>query len=239
MTSKGITVVELLITLVVMGIIGVFAIVNIVNVVQNAKRNIDKNTVYTLNKATNYYALDEDIIVFNDASITDVERINTLYETGYTSRLIETQSKNASFVYSPENRLWSLVVNGETVLLTPFGNTQEEIIPTMITTITDAIDAGSPPRSWGDYRYTDLGLDPDDWDDPVDHLYYTPSGTSLRISPEENYTITIDYVNGGSDTLTSNLNWDIVYDATTDKWYFHSINPGNEVIYETLTVTPS
>lgn len=197
MTTKGLTLVELLITLVVIAIISVFAVVNVVNIVHNAKVNIDRNTVFTLNQATNYYALDENMSIFNAASLTDLERINTLYDAGYTSRLIETQTKNASFVYSPENRSWSLVVNGETVMLTPFGSTAEEIIPTMITTITTAIDEGSPPRSWGDYRYTDLGLDPDDWDEPVNHLYYTPSGTSLRISPEENYTITIDYVSGG------------------------------------------
>jgi hypothetical protein len=37
--------------------------------------------------------------------------------------------------------------------------------------------------------------------------------------------------------MTSNLQWDIVYDATSGKWYFHTIDPANQVDISTMTIT--
>ena len=37
--------------------------------------------------------------------------------------------------------------------------------------------------------------------------------------------------------MTNNLNWDIVYDATSGKWYFHTIDPANQVDMSTMSVT--
>lgn len=241
MTQDGMTLIELLVSIVIIGIISTFAGVRVVSIVENAKLNTDRNTVFTLNTATNYYAYNEDMSAFNADSVTDEERLNLLYNTGYTNQLVEVSSRNASFLYSPESRSWSLTINGQTVALTPLGSTLEDIVPSMITLIKDyALDhSGSYGRSWGDYRYTDLGLDPDDWDDPVDHIYYTPSGSTIRLSPEDNYTMTIDTVEGDTKTLTASLNWDIIYNAIDDKWYFHSIDPNNEIIYDTLSVSPS
>jgi hypothetical protein len=90
-------------------------------------------------------------------------------------------------------------------------------------------DTGSYGRTWGDYRYTDLGLDPADWSKPINHIYYRPSGEDLLITPEQGYTIVVNDLNGNEKNLHSSLNWNLVYSEKDGQWYYHSIKEENKI----------
>ena len=91
-------------------------------------------------------------------------------------------------------------------------------------------------RNWGEFAYTDLGLDPQDWQDPIAHIYYKPGGSLFRLRPEEGYVFVVNDINGNSRTLSYSLNWDLLYNAVDDKWYYHSISEANVIDISTLEV---
>ena len=241
MNHKGLTLVELLISIVVIGIIGGFSAVQVSKIIENTQLNADKSQVFTLNTATNYYAMAEDIDDFNDIDLTDQGRIELLYNLGFTDKLVEAKTDDALYSYNFDTREWSLVVDDEVVQLTPYGNDSVTIVSSFITTInTHYNETGSYGRSWGDYRYTDYGLDPDDWDEPVDHMYYRPSGNKFYITPEDNYSFTVYNDAGDRFYLDDSYNWSIIYDFTSDAWYFHTTSdPDNIVNIDTLVVEPT
>jgi len=98
------------------------------------------------------------------------------------------------------------------------------------------IENGSYPRSWYPYRYTDLGLDPDDWVDGVDGIIYKPNGNVFLIEPVKHYTFYVDDLEGNPIVLSWKLNWNLVYSMEDETWYYHSILPGNEIDIDTLIV---
>ncbi len=42
--------------------------------------------------------------------------------------------------------------------------------------------------------------------------------------------------NGQKFVITNNLNWNFVYDATTGRWYYHTVSPSNEIDVSTMQV---
>lgn len=121
--------------------------------------------------------------------------------------------------------------------LTLFGSTFTEISGGFIERITAFNnDNGHYPRSWGSYAYTDLGLEKEDWENPINHIKYVPRGNRLAITPEEDYDFIVTDLNGNQRTLKARYNWNIWYDFNTEAWYFKDIQPNNEVDIETLTV---
>ena len=98
------------------------------------------------------------------------------------------------------------------------------------------LENGSYPRSWYPYRYTDLGLDPDDWVDGVDGIIYKPNGNVFLIEPVKHYTFYVDDLEGNTIVLSWKLNWNLVYSMEDETWYYHSILPGNEIDIGTLIV---
>jgi hypothetical protein len=107
----------------------------------------------------------------------------------------------------------------------------------MISRITDFYNQnGRYPRSWGDYRFTDIGLNPSDFTQPIDGLYYSPAGPGVNIRPAEGTTLTMQSLDGKSLTLTPNLNWNLVYDVGQMQWYYHTKDPGNAVDIKTLKI---
>ncbi len=95
---------------------------------------------------------------------------------------------------------------------------------------------GRWPRSWGDYRFTDLGLDPDDWDEPIEGIYWNPHGSDVGLANRsgDNLQIYVKDLNG--NTLHLYDGWNIWCSAIDDQCYYHTIAPGNEVDISTLTV---
>jgi len=95
---------------------------------------------------------------------------------------------------------------------------------------------GKWPRSWGDYAYTDIGLDPADWAGPVDGIYWGPHGSNIGLSNKagDNIQIYVNDLNG--KTLHLLDTWNIWCVPITSQCYYHTIAPGNEVDISTLTV---
>jgi prepilin-type N-terminal cleavage/methylation domain-containing protein len=96
---------------------------------------------------------------------------------------------------------------------------------------------GSWPRSWSPYNYLDLGLDQATYAAPIDGIKYSAGGKTVTARPAAGYVMTATGVNGQRFVMTSNLMWNYVYDATSGKWYYHTISPSNEIDVSTMQVT--
>jgi len=119
--------------------------------------------------------------------------------------------------------------------LTSLGSTFTEITTAMISLISNFYQRNNRyPRSWGDYVFTDLGLDPAEWAQPINGLYYSPGGSKVTIGPADGYTVTMKSLQGAS--LNMNPKWNLVYDMPTGQWYYHTITPKNAVDIRTLQV---
>ena len=120
----------------------------------------------------------------------------------------------------------------------PLGDGFQEISDSMIQLALEYYEEyGRWPRSWGDFRFTDLGLDPGDWDDVnVEGVIYSPTGNRLQVEPAEGYVFLFEYADGSGGTLTSSLNWNLVYSYETEDWYFRSVDDGNQIDISTLQI---
>jgi len=134
--------------------------------------------------------------------------------------------------------LYYNLLGAETVApLTPFGSTFAEISSGLIDLLINAKN----PRTWSPYQYTDLGLNPEDWESKAyEHIVYKPVGNRLQISPEPGYKLTVKFLNEDSYGTISSGNV-LVYnirDDNADKyfWYFTSIADGRKVDISTIRV---
>jgi len=128
----------------------------------------------------------------------------------------------------------------ETEELTSLGSTFEEIFSAIISLMeTLVMETGKYGRTWGDYRYTDLGLDPEEWSEAIDHIYYKPSGSTLLIEPEDGYTFIVTDSDGNTRELSSTLNWNLIYDDSDGNWYYHTVDEDNIIDISTLQVVES
>ena len=92
----------------------------------------------------------------------------------------------AVFSWDFADQTWRLYVEDAPVALSPLGDDFPDISTAMIKLIVDRVAAkGSYGRTWGDYAYTDLGLNPSDWKNPIQHTCYMPGGANLSIRPED------------------------------------------------------
>ena len=124
-----------------------------------------------------------------------------------------------------------------TVPMTSLGSTFAVITIAMIDLINKFYQQNNRyPRSWGDYVFTDIGLDPEEWAQPVNGLYYSPGGTRVTIQPAEGYTLTMKSTAGATLTLTPKLKWDLLYDVSDKQWYYHRKDPVNAVDINTLQI---
>ncbi len=92
------------------------------------------------------------------------------------------------------------------------------------------------PRSWFPYNFTDLGLDPEDWDEPIDGIYWKPHGDDIGLANRagDDIQIYVDDLNG--NTLHLYDGWNIWCVAGDGKCYYHTIAPENEVDINTIKV---
>ncbi len=178
-------------------------------------------------------------------------------ETLVKENLIPDTEKNESgaLVYCPNGGefIWTAVpgsadrkilvctYHGSTEVLTPFGNDFTSISKGLIDAIQKNFALkGKYGRNWGDFAYTDIGLNPKDWgwSKSVNHLRYVAGGSNVSIRPEDGYTISVVSATDPKNIkyLTAKLQWNITYDDLTKKWYYHRILPENEVNISTLKV---
>ena len=121
--------------------------------------------------------------------------------------------------------------------LTSLGSTFTEITTAMIDLINKYVQQnGHYPKSSGKSAFSDLGLDPAEWTQPVNGLLYTPAGNQVLIKPDTGYTMTIKTTQGTTVTLTPALKWNLIYDIPTKQWYYKQKEDYNVVNISTLQV---
>lgn len=121
--------------------------------------------------------------------------------------------------------------------LTSLGSTFAEITGAMIALVQEFHAAtGRYPRSWGDYAFTDVGLDPAEWRNAYDNAYYATGGSRIKVTPAEGYAFRMIGVDGVQRELKASYSWSIWYSVPDAKWYYHSIASANEVDISTLNI---
>ena len=95
---------------------------------------------------------------------------------------------------------------------------------------------GSWPRSWGTYAFTDIGLDPDDWNAPVAGLYWQPHGANVGLANHAGDNLQVYVRDLDGNLLHLYDNWNIWCPVNDDQCYYHTITPGNEIDLTTLMV---
>ncbi len=235
----GFTLVELLVVVAVLGILVAIAVPQFTQSKESAETAVDQANLATLNSTTGLYQFSSataDGDVFQGIN-SDEERMQELVEAGFISDIIEPAQDDYMFTWNIGLQIWKLTAEDSSVTLSPLGSAFTEISTNMISIMQkEYADTGSYGRSWGDYRYTDLGLDPADWSKPINHIYYKPSGEDLLITPEQGYTIVVKDLNGNEKYLHSTLNWNLVYSDKDGQWYYHSIKEENKIDISALKV---
>lgn len=93
---------------------------------------------------------------------------------------------------------------------------------------------GRYPRTWGDYRFTDLGLNPKDWSGLVEGIAWNPHGNEIGLAnrPGDNIQVYVKDFKGNLLHLYDGWNiW-----CRGGVYYFHTVAPGNEVDISTLII---
>jgi len=78
----------------------------------------------------------------------------------------------------------------------------------------------------GRITFTGIGLDPADWQQPVNHINYAPSGSRMLVTAESGYAI---YVNLAGQRTKLYQGWSFIYDDITLERYYHSISAANRL----------
>jgi prepilin-type N-terminal cleavage/methylation domain-containing protein len=155
-----------------------------------------------------------------------------------TDNQIALKSDGTLFLHDrPASVGWDHVQSLRVVNKTPLGSTFGEITDGMLALVQQYYAKnGHYPRSWGDYVFTDLGLNPDDWSKAVDHVYYSPGGDRIKVTPEKGYSFKVLDINGKERVLRSKDQWSLWYDMKTAHWYFKSITSSQQIDISTLNV---
>lgn len=243
----GFTLIELIVVIAIIAILALILVPQVTGYIDNAKDSVDKANLKSLNTTTVLYGVSENCIstIFEGTS-SDNERMNILVDKNYLSKPMETENDDNSFVWIESDNLWRLEnSDGEIIPLTSFGSDFSEISTSMIAYIEAYFtENGRYGPTWDnddepgkDGRYTGLGIDDEYITDYVNHALYKPVGSNLRIEPENGYIITFDQTDGdGRTSINSRINYDIIYDFETKAWYVHSVNPDNQIDYESIKI---
>ncbi len=95
---------------------------------------------------------------------------------------------------------------------------------------------GHWPRTWSPYNFTDLGLDPDDWNEPINGLYWSPHGSEVGIANKQGDNLQVYVKDLGGNTLHLYDGWSIWCPVNDAHCYYHTVAPGNEIDISTIFV---
>jgi len=253
--ESGFTIIELIVVLIMVAIMASIAMPRFFDFSEDAKVAAENAEVAAVRGGISNYAYESQAnsrspvfpAVLDEASSGFPSPSNPLFAGvllqgmtgGYwekTSPTRYTSPSGKTFVYDPGDG--SFLESGAS--LTPLGSTFDEITGGIIGLVQHYYDEnGSWPRSWGDYRFTDLGLDAEVWSDvPYEGIIYTPVGNRISVKPESGWRFTAMGLDGVERVLTSDLNWNLWYDMNTSGWYYHNIDPSEVIDISTLQITP-
>jgi Flp pilus assembly pilin Flp len=93
---------------------------------------------------------------------------------------------------------------------------------------------GRWPKSWGDERFTELGLDPKDWEEPVSDILWIPHGDNIGLGNvyKDNIRLYVNKVDGSKMEIYTVV-W--CY-PTSSRCYYRFPEPENEVDINTLEI---
>ncbi len=120
---------------------------------------------------------------------------------------------------------------------TSLGSTPGEISKSFIDLILRYYNEhGRWPRSWEPYNYSDLGLDPDEWSQPIDGVKYVPAGDRFGITNVrgDEYQVYVKTKDGRR--LHVYDGYGVWYDFDSRQWYYHSKRRNIPVDISTLKV---
>jgi prepilin-type N-terminal cleavage/methylation domain-containing protein len=237
--SKGFSLIEVIVTLGILAILSSFVLPQVSNYIEESQHAVDKANLRVLNSSTSMYRMNK-ASTTNDVFqgfTTDEQRMNELVQTGYLGSILSPQHHESSFVWNLDRQIWVLALQTDSPPLSPLGSTFTEISTSMINLIQQRYDTmGSYGRTWGDFAFTDIGLDPQDWVAAVGSIYYRPVGGQMRIRPEEGSRFVVNDVHGNQRVLTYALSWSLVYDMQLRAWYFHSVSENNRLNMATFEI---
>jgi|GEM_PF-2350310 len=95
---------------------------------------------------------------------------------------------------------------------------------------------GHWPRTWGDFAFTDIGLNPKDWESAVEGIYWGSHGSEVGLANKKGDNLQIYVNNLKGERLKLYDGWNIWCQAGSSACYYHRIEPGNEVDIRTLVV---
>ena len=229
--------------IVILGILTAIAIPKYIDMQDEAQTSAEKGVVGGVRTGIMTYYADQCTAgscaypaALDSADDGDCSSDNPCFGTVLTQPIKEsTWSKSGNEYTGPTGTTYTYDPDAGT--FTSLDSMFEEITSGLIALVEEFYDEnGRYPRSWGDYVFTDLGLDPEEWQQDYEGIIYTPAGSRIKIEPAEGYALVVNKVDGSEVTITDRSNWNIWYDMVSSKWYSISILPNNEVDISTLQV---
>lgn len=236
-SQKGFTLLELLLVISIIGIFAAIALPRLGGVPEKAKMAVDQTALRNINYATTLYSISNKIVngdIF-EAFNTDKQRMKELVNKSFLDQPAKPESAGAKFIWLKDEQIWVLISEDIIAPKTPLGSSFAEIMPNMTALIVNKKKEGGYGRTWDDYRYTDIGLDPAVWKDAIDHIHYKPIGSRVEIEPEDGYKFLLVV---GNKEIKMTDGWTLKYFIEEDKWYHHKKLEENIIYIDTLKIEP-